>query len=520
MDNSISFGISTLFASLIINKFSLNQLYFGPIFNSLDGLLKKITLIDINFKFFDNMNTNYFYILTILILVILFVMMCKNYNTYYRYNKLCLFDSSDINIYMHYIKKYKEFYQESPIIEYNDTENFFIARKMGISYEPGYSKEKIPDEIKINFNDLNYGASGYFVWKKRITLYTKNIGNKVQEYKMEMPYIEINVRKKINQKKYFKYINKNFLKNNKTIKLYHINCFSSGYNDICIIYEGVKQETDDLDKIFMKTFFHKNKKELCDYIKSVHFDKDKFYSIGQFPQVGLILYGPPGTGKSTFAFRIARILNRHVISINFKEITLRKEVFQIFKRPFIDGCSQKPNDVVIIIDEFDTSVEYLYNKKINGKDDTNKNKDNVNKDNVNKDNDKKDNDKKDKNKDGPELELDDLLEIFQGPVPLEGAIIIATTNKLEEIQKMCPALFRPGRLTPIKFDYADNWMLNKMCKLYYKKKSNININNKNIQSSLLINFILKSKTQNKENEFEYFEKQLKSYLIESHLQFL
>ena len=50
-----------------------------------------------------------------------------------------------------------------------------------------------------------------------------------------------------------------------------------------------------------------------------------------------------------------------------------------------------------------------------------------------------------------EFQLEDLLEILQGPVPREGQIIIATTNKFDEIKNECPALFRPGRLTPIEF---------------------------------------------------------------------
>jgi len=47
------------------------------------------------------------------------------------------------------------------------------------------------------------------------------------------------------------------------------------------------------------------------------------------------------------------------------------------------------------------------------------------------------------------ISLRDLLELLQGPVPMTGAIIIATTNKYEECKQMCPELFRAGRLTPI-----------------------------------------------------------------------
>ena len=45
---------------------------------------------------------------------------------------------------------------------------------------------------------------------------------------------------------------------------------------------------------------------------------EKFIVLGIDPPKGVLLYGPPGTGKSSFAYRIAKATNRHIISIDIK----------------------------------------------------------------------------------------------------------------------------------------------------------------------------------------------------------
>jgi hypothetical protein len=67
------------------------------------------------------------------------------------------------------------------------------------------------------------------------------------------------------------------------------------------------------------------------------------------------------------------------------------------------------------------------------------------------------------------LKLSDLLTLFQGAVPIDGCIIIAMTNKYEEIRKECPALFRAGRLTPVYFGYFDFDLVNQVSMIYFGK---------------------------------------------------
>lgn len=66
------------------------------------------------------------------------------------------------------------------------------------------------------------------------------------------------------------------------------------------------------------------------------------------------------------------------------------------------------------------------------------------------------------------LRLSDLLELFQGAVPVKKRMIIATTNNFDRMKKVIPALFRPGRLTPLKFDYAPWSSFTDLCRHHYQ----------------------------------------------------
>jgi hypothetical protein len=113
--------------------------------------------------------------------------------------------------------------------------------------------------------------------------------------------------------------------------------------------------------------------------------------------------------------------------------------------------------------------------------------------------DNKDN-KKDKDtissEDG-EYNIRDLLEIFQGPIPFDGMIMIATTNKFDEIKEICPELFRPGRLTPIYFGYINKDTLQEISLFYFNRKITSYIpENMIIPTSQIIELALEAKSQN------------------------
>ena len=285
----------------------------------------------------------------------------------------------------------------------------------------------------------------------------------------------------------------------------------------------VKPET--LEKIFIKTIFHKEIDSLWNQIKTLHFEPEKMWDCGFAPRLNLLLYGPPGTGKSTFAWRVAMATGRHIINVRLNDYS-KDELLKIFIHPVVGGKTIHSKDVIYVLDEFDIDInkilmksickekqlqklEGIVNKFFDGvinnmtrykhsRADLDKKKDEPKKDEPNKDETKKDETKKDETIDtsgitaeidninktlagmtttfdnvnkigGNIIKIEDLLTIFQGAVPTEGCVIIAMTNKYEELKEKCPALFRPGRLTPVYFGNFDLELLSRVSKHYFNR---------------------------------------------------
>ena len=103
--------------------------------------------------------------------------------------------------------------------------------------------------------------------------------------------------------------------------------------------------------------------------------------------------------------------------------------------------------------------------------------------------------------------LKDLLTIFQGPVPKIGALIFATTNNYDEIERMCPALFRHSRMTPILFGYCDRNTINDMFLHYFKKEPPFYVPEQTQNSSAeIIQYALECLCLNNHTDEEKFEK--------------
>ena len=108
------------------------------------------------------------------------------------------------------------------------------------------------------------------------------------------------------------------------------------------------------------------------------------------------------------------------------------------------------------------------------------------------------------------LEISDLLELFQGAVPLPNRIIIATTNNLSKINNLIPALLRPGRLTPILIDYITWKILNEITVHHYNQMMTCEPFNINIPTSQILEDITLYKQQNK--SFQEFQDHLLSLI--------
>lgn len=108
------------------------------------------------------------------------------------------------------------------------------------------------------------------------------------------------------------------------------------------------------------------------------------------------------------------------------------------------------------------------------------------------------------------LRLSDMLELFQGPVPIKNRIIIATTNNFDKIRNELPALFRSGRMSPIQFDYLDWASLNDLSQYYFHKNLNIEPLPVRIPTSQIIELAIKNVLAGK--PFECFESELLALL--------
>ncbi len=90
--------------------------------------------------------------------------------------------------------------------------------------------------------------------------------------------------------------------------------------------------------------------------------------------------------------------------------------------------------------------------------------------------------------------------------------MLASTNKYDDIKKLCPELFRPGRMTAIHFGYIDKETLQEISMYFFKKKLVGRIPNEiKISTSEIIEVALSSSLQ-KENQFGHFSKKINELL--------
>ena len=282
------------------------------------------------------------------------------------------------------------------------------------------------------------------------------------------------------------------------------------------IYSGLPYTIDEgYDKHF-SDFFHPLKDSLLKQIKYVAESEKP-------AQIGFIFYGPPGTGKSRFAYCLAMALLRHLISVDVSSLN-KSSLQQIFKKPCVNEQFTTPDKVIYIFDEFDITINDLNKVEINDEySETLGRKALLSYEKKLKFYEEHQHDTdcdgklahsepvpptvhKSRLLDTNKVTIRSLLEIINGPMPLSGAIFIATTNNFEEIKQICPALFRTGRLTPIYFGYCENETLQSMSNHYYNKELNLPNNIiSTISSADIIDHIIKHKLE-KDYQFEDFEK--------------
>ncbi len=506
-------AFTTLATSYIIRVTKVDNSLYGVIYPIINELLNNITTYKVEF------DKSILYCCIPLIVLYLFIMYRKDIVEYiktYRQQKirqdntdyliLTLYDENKITKYMKYEEYNSDFYTKADKYDFGNPSCMDACRSSpDITKLSTYTRSA--DEFKNYFEDKNFNVNGYYVWLSReVKLPEKIINDKIIESKAQIPYIQIFIDKKTckNSLKYYKDIT-NFV-NNKTLDIsvfYHARCFLKENVIVSnneIMYCGRKQTIEELEKMYIAPFFHNEKDKLWRMLKMLDTNPEKIKALGQTPRSNLLLYGPPGSGKSTFAYRIARTLKRHIVSLDIRLITTKAKLYQIMKKPFIENMERLPCEVVFILDEFDLTITEIQrrtehkNKLLNKMFTTEPTED---------------------DKTPPsclsslggyneQIVVEDLLEIFQGPVPTEGSIIIATTNKFKEIYDICPALFRAGRLTPVYFRNADKDLMNQITMYYFNQSIELAQNFLSIVPTSQIIDIALDTVLNKDANFDYF----------------
>lgn len=76
--------------------------------------------------------------------------------------------------------------------------------------------------------------------------------------------------------------------------------------------------------------------------------------------------------------------------------------------------------------------------------------------------------------------------------------MIATTNKFDKIKKLCPALFRPGRLEPVFFGYVEEETMQDISMFYFGEKIKFYVpKNHKLPTSQVLNIALEFKKDKK-----------------------
>jgi len=529
--------VATIATSYLVKLLNLDTMMYGIVFALIQQMLA---------EYGNTSSIDWFKICLIFIPVAIIFVIYKYRKIFFRnrkrkedieYFELNIYYNSEIKTVLDYMDHFPNFYSKPTQIDYGNATYIAMMmndiQKKADMYMDEIANRHVPaNGTKIIFNDENFKTNGFIIFQtKSVPVKTDN--NSVN---IDVPYVTLCIDKKTTNdaNKYFKQISKknDELAKKNILTLYHLKAIKTNgkiVNDCKVTYKGPVISFEMFERQYMDTFFHPHKQKLWNLLKQIHFHPEEFKKLGQAPRCGLLLHGPPGTGKSTFAYRLAMCLKRHIVSLDLRSIKSKSEVFRMIRNPsfYLDGglnSKTESKDVVFILDEFDLTVAELFYRDNTMKSiiqnwrktvsdlpsviaEKQKNKDETTTAT-----------KKDEisvvsyGYDDENINLGDLLELFNGPVPNDGMIVIATTNKFDEIKEMCPALFRHGRLTPVFFGYACAQTIQEISEFYFKNRIEIPDNYEpKISTSQILEIVTESKLD-KEKGFDYFRSSMVNLL--------
>lgn len=167
------------------------------------------------------------------------------------------------------------------------------------------------------------------------------------------------------------------------------------------------------------------------------------FQAGKFSKLSLLLYGEPGCGKTSIIKAMANKLQYHVIEVKLAFVLNDFQLVDIFNNPSIlHEYSKNENKIeniplnrrIYVFEDIDAECDTVHNR-----DDTLNADDKIMDNNVDPIYQKMM--KKWLVKD---VTLTGILNVLDGLLEINGAVVILTTN---HISKLDPALIRPGRIT-------------------------------------------------------------------------
>ena len=227
-------------------------------------------------------------------------------------------------------------------------------------------------------------------------------------------------------------------------------------------YKRMRISTAPKQLSFTMTPFYSNKKfsniygdEVRHIEKRINFfmnNKDWYDEKGIPYQIGLLLSGIPGAGKTSIIRALANMTKRHIVNVNFANITTASQLknlfysdkLQVYKDSSVSDTQSYfiPTDQrIYVLEELD-AIGDIVKQRDETKIPTHT-----------------------QNAINDELTLMEILTVLDGTMEIPGRIVIMTTNHPEVLDK---ALIRPGRIDiQTYFGYSKRELIAEMFEAYY-----------------------------------------------------